>query len=301
MTQKHILVVLLHGIGDCLMALPAIHALKRKHPKAKLAVMTINKPLYHDLLKYNSDVNTLLYSSLKKNPHYGNPLKFMQERKVIKQDIQEAVKKHHFTDVHFVKMFLTPAKLYATIPLKRYREHKTLKIAKELGVVLPTKKYNLKYSVKDKAWATAYLRRNGLKPTKLVGLHFTGSTKNKSLPSEQVKRLVHQLKLKGYHLLLFHDKHSYAREPSHYELEGVTTYVSDNILHTAALVDYCSEIICVDSGIAHIAAALNKKLFILYFKKIWEENSLAIGSFVTPHVYKRKGKGLLKKVRLFLQ
>ncbi len=301
MSTRKILVVLLHGIGDCLMALPAIHSLKRKNPKSHITVMTINKPLYHELLKYDTSINQLIFSTLKKNPHYGNPLKFFREKKIIKEDIRKAEKKYDIVETHFVKMFRTPAKLYSKLPLNYYREHKTLKIAKELGVTLLTQRYNLKYSIKDDAWAKTYMRRNNLRPTKLIGLHFTGSAKSKSLNYREGQRIIQQLKLKGYDLVLFHDKHSYTRQEKHYDPKEVATYVSDNILHAAALVDQCKALICVDSGISHVAAALNKKTFVIYFKDIWKWNSLALGDEIKAYVYKKKGEGLLRGIRSFLQ
>ena len=301
MKQRHILVVLLHGIGDCLMAFPALHALKQQTPKPKITVMTIDKPLYHDLFKHNEDVDATVSSSLSTNPHYGNPLLFLREYRAIQQDIRRAQQQQAFTDVYFVKMFVTPAKLYSFIPLKRYREHKTTKIARELNITLKRQRYHFAYGQKDKQWAQAYLKQHKLNPKKLICLHFTGSAPSKSLSYTLGRQLVKDLKAKGYDLLLFHDKYSYAREVQHYDAKDVVTYVSDSLLRTAALVDQAQALICVDSGIAHLAAALGKKTFVIYFKNIWRLNSLALGNQVQPYVYQQQGKTLLKEIRLFFQ
>lgn len=302
MAARNVLIVLLHGIGDCLMALPAIEALKQQSSNIKITVMTINNPLYHDLFKYNKLIDHLLFSTLPFNPHYGNPLRFFRERQVIKKDVQRAVEKYQFTDVYVVKMFLTPAKIYAHLPLPGYKKHKSFRVARELGVTLHGKpSYTINYHAKDRAWAVLFLREKNLSAKKLIGLHFTGSAPSKSLPAADGQRIVNYLKLKGYDSLLFHDKHSYAREEIHYDPALVTTYISDNILHTAALIDQCTEFIGVDSGLAHIAAARNKKVFVLFFREVWRQNSLMLGSHVHAFTYRKNGRGTLRELRLFLQ
>lgn len=302
MTAKNVLIVLLHGIGDCLMALPAIEALKKQSPKTEITVMTINHQLYHDLFKYNKSIDHLLFSTLAFNPHYGNPIRFFKEKRIISKDIRRAVEKYQFTDVYFIKMFLTPAKLYAHLPFPGYREHKSFRIARELGVTLQEKpRYTLTYSIKDHAWAILFLQGKKLSARKLIGLHFTGSAPKKSLLFADGQRIIEQLKLKGYDLLLFHDKNSYEREKNHYDPSLVTTYISDNILHTAALIDQCQAFVGVDSGLAHIAAARNKKIFVIFFREIWRKNSLMLGDHVYPYTYRKQGQGILRELRLFLQ
>lgn len=297
--MEKLLVVLLHGIGDSLMAVPALHALKQKHAGSTLSVMTIGHPLFRDLWSSNKDVDEVLLSSVMHNPHYGNPLFWASDYWAIRRDAANAVRVHGFTKVFFVKMFTMPAKLYGYLPFERYRRHKTEVIARELGVELSDQQYWLHYGEQYGKWADLFLKYHQLDTDILVGLHFIGSTPNKSLPAEAREELMELLLSMGYHLLLFDSKQTYDGK-SISEERGVVHYFSDHILKSAALVDRCAFLICVDSGVGHVAAALKKKLFSIYFKKVWMENSVAIGNEVYPYLYRGDVNDLLTCIRSFL-
>jgi len=300
MSEK-ILVVLLHGIGDSLMAAPALRALKKKFPGASLTLMTIRKPLFRSLWKYNNDVDRVMYSSLPYNPRYGHPLFWLRDFWRIRLDIRRAVRKEGFTRVYFVKMFLMPAKMYALLGWKRYREHKTLRVARELGVKVLDQQYHITYGDEERTWVGTFLQRSKISGEKLVGLHFAGSTRNKSLPHNLGMEIVKMLRSLGYQPILFHSASSYQRERVHYPTEDVVTYISDDVLHSAALVDTCQFLICVDSGVSHLAAALGKNVFTLYFREIWAQNSLAKGKGVVPFVYRDNKDELLERVHAFIR
>lgn len=302
MAAKNVLIVLLHGIGDCLMALPAIEALKQQSPAAKITVMTIHNPAYHQLLKHVPFIDRLLFSTLPFNPHYGNPLRFWREKRIINQDIRRASEHDRFTDVFFISMFRTPVKLYAHLPFPGYKEHKSFRTARELGVTLSKHpRYTITYGKNDRQWVLRFLQEKKLSRKKLICLHFTGSSPQKSLPFNDGQKIMQYLHEQGYHLLLLHDKKSYEREQQHYDPSLVTTHISDNILRTAALIDQSYAFIGIDSGLAHIAASLNRKTFVIYFREIWRYNSLALGDDVHPYIYRKEGENLLKEVKLFFE
>jgi ADP-heptose:LPS heptosyltransferase len=292
-----ILVVLLHGIGDSLMAVPALHLLKEKHPGSLLSVMTINHLLFKELWKYNKDVDQVLFSSLKHNPRYGHPLFWLGEYWTIKKDIKKAVAQYNFDQVYFVKMFVTPAKVYAHLPLKRYQEHKSVIIGRELGIEMIPKQSSLAYGEEDTKWAQQYVKQNKLDSSILVGMHATGSSTNKSLPKEDVEKAIEMLTSLGYQVVLFDS-------PQSAERSGIPAkavhYISDSILHSAALIDRCAFLVCVDSGVGHVAAALDKPLFSIYFKKIWMQNSLALGKHTVPYWYHGQ-ENFLQHLHQFIQ
>jgi len=298
--MEKILVAILHGIGDSLMAMPAIHELKKKYPESSITVMTIKNPIFQDIFRYNKDVDEVIFSSLDYNPKYGNPMFWIGDYWKIKRDIRRAVKAYGFTKSFFVKMILMPAKIYANIKLPRYMEHKTFKVARELGVELKDNRYYIKYGDDDRRWAELFLKERNIDEDILIGLHVSGSSVKKSLPAETTSMLVKVLNSFGYQVLLFHSKQSYERDKNKIP-EGVKVCVSDNLLHTAALVDKCSHMICVDSGVGHIAAALNKRLLSVFMREIWISNSLAIGDCVKPYLYQRDDNDLLEVVRTFLK
>ena len=297
-TMHKTLVVLLHGIGDSLMAAPALHALKQTLPHSSITVMTIRRSAFSDLWKHNPDVDEVISSSLDYNPRYGHPLFWMRDYWRIRKDIRAAVREHHFNKVYFVKMYLMPAKIYSLLPLHRYREHKTFRIAREIGVTLDNNNYTFTTSNKDRAWARAFLKQHRLDPDILVGLHFRGSSKNKSLPQKTRLNLIQLLNNLGYQPLIFDNNDKIAKEDQPLD---ATYYLSDNLLHTAALIDQCNFLVCIDSGVGHLAAALNKKLFSIYFRKIWMENSQALSDHAQPFYYHNNINNLLENVMSFAE
>ncbi len=298
--MEKILVAILHGIGDSLMAMPAIHELKKKYHGSSITVMTIKNPAFQDLWKYCDDVDEVIFSSLDYNPKYGNPMFWTGDYWKIKNDIRRAVKAYGFTRSFFVKMILMPAKVYANVKLPRYMEHKTFKVARELGVELNDNRYHIKYGEDDRRWAELFLKERRLDKDILIGLHASGSSVSKTLPAETTSLIVRMLNSFGYHAVLFHSKQSYERDKDKIP-QGVNVCVSDNLLHATALVDKCSHMICVDSGVGHIAAALNKRLLNIHTRDIWMKNSLAIGDYVMPYLYQKDDNDLLKVVRAFLK
>lgn len=299
MAEK-ILVVVLHGIGDSLMAQPGLHALKKKYPDSTLTVMTIKNSAFKDLWSTDDVVDEVLFSSLEHNPSYGNPLFWIGDYWTIQHDIRRAVKTHGFTHVYFVKMFLMPAKIYSFLHLPRYEKHKTLKVARELDVTLYDQHYHLTYRDDDRRWAETFLSERKLDSDVLIGIHTSGSHPSKSLPAEAVQQLVETLRSLGYQVLAFHSAASYERDKNSLPSD-VPVCMSDSLLHTAAVVDRCKALICIDSGISHLAAALNKKVFSIYFKDVWMKNSLALGEHVTPCLYSKDIPALLEQLQLFLQ
>jgi len=299
MTEK-ILVVLLHGIGDSLMAQPALHALKRQYPDSTLTVMTIKNVVFQDLWNYDENVDEVLFSSLDYNPQYGNPFFWLSDYWKIWKDIRRAVKAYGFTRVYFVKMFLMPAKIYTFLRLPRYEEHKTLRVARELVVEIENPHYTLHYGDDDRQWAETFLKEHHLDPDLLIGVHVSGSRPSKSLPAEATRTLIEGIHSLGYQVVVFHSRTSYERDRQLLP-DDVPVCVSDSLLHTAAVVDRCHALVCVDSGIGHVAAALHKKLFSIYFREVWMKNSLALGDSVTPYLYRRHLPDLIERVRSFLQ
>ena len=242
----------------------------------------------------------VLFSSLEHNPSYGNPLFWIGDYWTIRRDIRRAVKAHGFTRVYFVKMFLMSAKIYSFLHLPRYEEHKTLKIARELDVVLSDQRYSLAYHNDDRMWAKTFLSERKLDPDVLIGIHTSGSHPSKSLSAETIKSLVETLRSLGYQIVVFHSASSYERDKKSLPPD-VPVCMPDSLLHTAAVVDQCKALICVDSGIGHLAAALNKKVLSIYFKNVWMKNSLALGDHIVPYLYTKNIPRLLEYVQSFLQ
>ena len=281
------------------MAVPALHALKQSNPGASLTVMTIRHSVFRDLWKCNPDVDDVLFSSFDHNPRYGHPFFWLRDYWQIKRDIKAAVDTYGFTRVHFVTMFLIPAKLYAHLPFRQYREHKTFRIAREMGVSLEKNRYSLQYGDDDKLWASDFLKQHELDSDILVGLHFRGSSKNKSLPADARSTIMETLLSSGYQLVIF-DSADQEVDVKEAARQGVVHYLSDHILHSAALIDKCRFLVCIDSGVGHVAAALNKKLFSIYFRRVWMENSLALGDFVMPYLYQGDVDDLSQHLHSFL-
>jgi len=273
--MKHVLIVYLHGIGDHLLAMPAIHAYKKHHPHTKITIMTVHNTSYIDLWKHSNDIIRTIFSSLTKNPRYGHPSFWLKDYWTLRRDIIKAKAQYNFDKVHFIIHYTLPAALYAKLPLKKYTTHKSILVAKKLGVHLPKHNYVFTISAAEKKWADAYFKQQHIKK-KLVGLHLTGSSPNKSLSYNLAKPLIEKLHQQNYHVVIFNDPSSYKREKHHYTGKDITNFISTEILKTAAIVNTCQFLICVDSAISHLAGALHKPVFCIYFRNVWALNSAVL-------------------------
>ncbi len=280
-----ILIVYLHGIGDHLLATPAIHAYRKQHPDTRITLMTLNDQTYRDLWSTNKDIHRVISSSLTINPRYGHPLFLLHDYWIIRHDIKKADQCYHFSRIHFVTHYFLPAFFYSFLSfLPRYSTHKCFLIARQLGVPLAICDYLFSLPPSASSWATQYLKKNNLSRP-LVGVHFNGSSPSKSLPYSPAEKIMELLLSRGYRVLVFNSPSSYKNEKHHHGGTHVTNVVSSDILQTAALLDACDFFIGVDSGIAHLAGALDKKVFCIYFRSIWSLNSAVLGSKATLFVF----------------
>lgn len=296
--KKQVLIVYLHGIGDHLMATSAIREYKRQHPDTEISLLALNHPACAEIWTNNPDIKRVLFSSLNRNPRYGSPLFWLRDYWRILADINRVQKRYGFAHVYNIVHFYMPGKIYPYLPFSRYRRHKSEIVAKQLGVVLQQKTYVFHLPHHVKQLARTFFARHHLLRKKIVGLHYTASTQNKSLSSLQVRMILSELLTKKCHVLIL----SHLPEPSwlHY-VRGVTWYQSHSLLKTAALLERCHHFIGVDSGIAHLAAAVGTPSLVLYMNTAWIDNSAALGKHVRHYDFSRKDVArLLLEIKKFL-
>ena len=283
--MKRHLIVYLHGIGDHLMATPAIHQYKQEHPDTELYLLSVGNNTFKDLWKHNSDITEVLLSTLTHNPHYGNPLFWITDYPIIHKDITHLQKIYSFDRVFFIVHFFIPAKLYAHLPLSRYRTHKSAIVAKKLGVSLHPSSYLLPLSSQEQDFAHHFFSTHSLRK-KVATFHYLGSSPTKSLTPEHATHIATFLVQHGYTVIVLY---STATQEDVTPLHGdhIISYYSDNILHTAALIKKSTVFIGVDSGIAHVAAAVHTPVFTILMKDIWMHNSTVLGHPVIQHSFKK--------------
>jgi len=163
-----------------------------------------------------------------------------------------------------------PAKIYRFLPFHRYQRHKSLIVADQLGVSLDRPRYIFSISSREQTFARHFFLQHHLANKEVVSLHYHASAHSKSLKLAEVQSVVHHLTSLGYHVLVVSSE-SIEKEITF--LSEVTAYQSKDILLTAGLLSKCVAHVGVDSGIAHLAAAVGVPGFVIAMKDVWTKNS----------------------------
>ncbi len=173
---RHILLILLAPIGDTLFATPAIRALRRAYPEARLSALVWGRN--RAVLENNPDVDRLIVFE----PSIG----FFRLLRAKRHDL--AV---HFAPFHDYlgplagirwRLSLPVPWLFWLLPhrnrrwrLLHAREH-YLEVLRPLGIVADDRRLVLKVSGRQEAFAERYLAEHGHQPGELlVGVHAGGS------------------------------------------------------------------------------------------------------------------------------
>ena len=77
---KNILIIRTDRIGDVRLTTPAIHALRKTYPKARISILVA--PLTEDLVKGNPDIDEVIVDD-RRNQHHG-PLGYLKLTRLLK-------------------------------------------------------------------------------------------------------------------------------------------------------------------------------------------------------------------------
>lgn len=224
----------LGGIGDVLMTTPLCRGLKRKWPGCKVTYATdkdyMNGSL-HDILKYNPYIDEVI-------PH----------------QIVQGKKFDASTDISSV---CTRYEKKENPPVNRIDLFSHASGIPLFGDKLPI------YIVTDeeKTWAKAFLKKytikhNNPKQIRWVGIQARSNSDRRNWPINRVKELAIQLAHQDNVRVVVFDHN----DQEAWNLSRVVPVINYKIRQVAALIDAMDLIVCHDSGLLHIAGALEKRI-----------------------------------------
>ncbi len=226
----------LGGIGDVLMTTPFVRALKHKWPKGHITYATDFKYMdgaLKDVLLYNPDIDELLQYQVVGSREYDLKL-----------------------DVTSVCVGMEKPGLHVPNRIDLFANHAGVSLEKT--GFLPT--YIV--SAEEKVWVqeklSRYPRRSMSTPR--IGIQVRSSTVSRSWQLDRVRDLAIRLMTELSAQVVVFDS-SYGGGPEEqWNISGIVVVKDYKIRQVAALIDAMDLMITPDSGLMHIAGALNKKI-----------------------------------------
>jgi len=290
MKLDKILLIGLNGIGDLLMATPLIRTLRENLPESKISIMVAAHRGTDEVIKYNPCIDEVIVYVPEK--YRGILGKVRLVREIRKKGFHAAIVLYpsYRTGFSFIiwlsniplrighitqdSIFKRRWENFYNRPLKIKNSWHHIDFNLELASFLLGKKVScsrgpeIYLSEEEKEWSRDFLDKHGVRPEdKLCGFH-PGSHpefKLKRWPKDWFIFLSQRLVEDGYKILLFGSKEEeeLLRKISDKIVPPAITVQGLNILKVAALVAGCSLFVANDSGLMHMASALNVPLVAL--------------------------------------
>lgn len=263
---KKLLIIRLSSLGDILLTTPLVRSIKEQNPG--ISVDFLLREEYSEVFSYNPHISSLLFyngsleevSSLIKARNYDlildlqNNFRSFQITRGLKVPVLKFGKKH-INKFLLVRFKINKLKDAGPIPL-RYAETVP-------GLELDKKGLEV-FSATNSAEVQLKGNTIGFCPG---SRHFT-----KMWPEEYFIELGCKLSSKGYKILLFggkSDKDICNRLSE--SIPGARNLCNDNrLLLTAELMKECSCIVCNDSGLMHLACAVNVPVVTIFGSSVKE-------------------------------
>lgn len=226
------------GIGDVLMITPTIRAIKEENPDTPLVVC----------LTKHYGVKGILFDVLKHNPYID---KLISVEDLINYSIKR------------IYNFNTGKEVSMEIDLDHPTGNRIDIFAEIVGVELKDKSLVYVVTQSEKEWAKDWIQKNiPANKRRLVGIQVGSTAMRRSWPSEKQWLLAFKLIGKYPDLSVLFFSEGPMQEMDVYQ----NLYQINNfpIRWVAALINECEVMVCPDSGLLHIAGALNKRIVGLF-------------------------------------
>jgi len=246
-------------IGDAVMTTPAVRAIRKRFPNAHISLLA--KPWVVPVFKHSEHIDHLLIYD-DKGRHKGILGKFRLARDL---------KKYHFDAAILLQnAFLTHA-VSCTIEIKK--KHQTdyyLDILRGIGIEEDNRKLYLTLNQKDRLQAEKILLEEHLSiDDKIVGIN-PGATYGpaKQWPYDRFARLADRIQsFTASRVIIFggpNDKELGERISKRMLRSPVDLSGRTSLGEAMALIEKCALFITNDSGLMHVAAALNVPLVAIF-------------------------------------
>ncbi len=286
---KRILIISLAGIGDLIMATPTIKAIRKEYPKAQIDFLTFPKGtkdvleggkiidkfyLYYDRKNTISKEKPSLMKTIK------NSFFLILKLRLKRYDLSVSVFPSASNSLGLLAKLIGAKKRigfeskYYTDPIEwNYKDHKVeqnLRLLKPLGIEARDKEQFFYISNKEINFAKKFLKNHIKTKGPIIGIHpgCWWKASLKKWPIENYVNLVNML-IKKYntHILVIcgpsEEEDGRRLKEMIREKEKVTIIEKQNLKNTAAIIERCNLFISSDSGIMHIAEAMNVPIIMI--------------------------------------
>ncbi len=268
-----ILVILASGIGNSILFSPALLSLRKAYPKACIDIFArkkafaepflgssiINKIFYYEglktfllLRKQKYDVSITAFPS---NKWQFNLFAFLVGAK---KRITHSYKVGRFRTLSFLQNCKIPA------DENLHDVDQNMNLLKSLNMKLTrVNKLHFYIGRKNEKFAEYFIKKNNLKQKYLVGVHTGCNKKNKyrRWPGAHFVELINKLAEQHKKIMLFAGPDEVIETDKIYRQikhqKSIFLVKESDLKNTAALISRCKLFICTDSGLGHIATALN--------------------------------------------
>ncbi|VAX38251.1 hypothetical protein MNBD_UNCLBAC01-2030 [hydrothermal vent metagenome] len=283
---QNILVVMLGGIGNLILMVPALRQLRQNFPNKKITLL-VGEPHVQEIIEADRLVDDVIFYDCQKRQSWSNVRAFIQ-----------AMRKEHF-DLALIASSTNPIKsgiltwllgiphrvgenisgkgfLYTTkVDFQKGITHETdgaLNLLKAIGIELtPEVVPHISFFLDDEEMAGKFLAKCGvMRGTKVVGIHAGSGYKQlfKRWPKERFARLADQLVQEYDAKILLTggpNEEETVKEIERFMQSPVINAAGKlTIRETAAVIKRCCLFISNDSGPAHIAVAVDTPLIALF-------------------------------------
>ncbi|MBI5892263.1 MAG: glycosyltransferase family 9 protein [Deltaproteobacteria bacterium] len=297
---KKILVVQSHLIGDLMMAIPMLKALKRKYPEASLYLLA--NDFAKEFLKdawYVDKIYTApfpwgirQYSIINLWRLFSVIMRLRRARFDLAIDAQIdfrnaflmfliGAKRRLGYDIVGGRTFLTDIPDFPR-EIAHLLEGR-LSVLQYLGIDITDKRYELPVNEEARRWVETFLHEKGIEGQNIVAIHPGASVPEKLWRSERFAAIIDYLYGKGFCPILVEGPGDNAAADeicSHCKNDIVRLKTS--LLNVIAFFEICSLVICLDSAASHFASAVNTPAIVLYgpqlpqIAKPIDENIIAV-------------------------
>ena len=288
---KNILILGCIGIGNLLLFSPALKIVRRDFPNAKI-IMVVLKKAFSYLYESEPDVDLIHVLDVNEVKTISEKIRSILALRKFKPDLTITTFPANRFEYNLLP-FITGAK-YRTA--HKYRQKKLYNLSflqnqrirvdeelhdleQNLNLVIPLglkadsieKKIYLNVPSEDVQFAEKYIKDNGLSDEKLIGIH-PGSSNERGMgfkrwPAENFAELCDKLYTEyNYKTMIFGGKDEQEIKIRIYDLMQNKPVIVEqySLKQTAALISRCSKFITNDSGLMHIAVAVDVPVIALF-------------------------------------
>ena len=275
-SEKKILVIKLGGLGDLILAIPSLRALRNKFPKSRISLLLNSN--FEPLIKNCPYLDQIILFDRKKT-------KFLEILKSLKKrefDLSIDLKNNNLTYLlaffakipsryGFAKGFLSFLLNYSeklSLNLSEGSVEEQARILKNLGILTFQDKLELWTDNKDDIFIETALREKGVTPEdRLVGMAVEASSKwpTKNWPIENFSQLSERLIQRGLKVVLLGEESLRAKIDKFPKDKRIVSFIGETDLNQlVSLIKRLDVLITPDSAPMHIAAALGNKIIALF-------------------------------------